>query len=207
MPVERFVETRILAPLGLEDTHTGYAPDAPWAARMNPAYRRNDGGEWFKYWTPDVSEVFPYFRASGGLLSTTFDYARWLAAWMDGRRFSGSEGKGGGRLLTEGMIERALTRRGGGYGLHWEVRQMDPLVFGHGGLGELAVFDGCASLYVTLLRPRRDRANYCSTPSGGEFRHVTGNANTRPLRTQAPNRPLESQRALGFAPLSRHRSG
>ncbi len=140
MPVERFIETRILVPLGLEDTHLGYSPDAPWAERMNPTYQRNDDGEWFKYWTPDTPGVFPYFRASGGILSTTFEYARWLAAVMDGMQFSAADGTDGGRLLTEETIERALTQREGGYGLHWEVRQMDPLVFGHSGSDGTAGF-------------------------------------------------------------------
>ena len=32
-PLGRFIETRILEPLGLDDTHIGYTPTADWAAR------------------------------------------------------------------------------------------------------------------------------------------------------------------------------
>jgi len=134
MPVERFIETRILDPLGLTDTHTGYTPDAPWAPRMNGTYRRlNPEAPWYRYWDPSRNQTMPFFRASGGLYTTVFDYARWLAIWMDGTRFESADGSEE-QLLSEEMVKAALTPgEGFGYGLHWAIPTASPLIFGHSG--------------------------------------------------------------------------
>ncbi len=141
MPVERFIETRMLEPLELNDTHTAFTPDAPWARRMNPTYvKATPEAPWFQYWHPSREQQFPFFRASGGLYTTVFDYARWLHLWM-------SRGVADGiRLLSEETVATALqpamTR---GYGLHWEIFSPPPQdgtlpAFGHGGSdGTLAV--------------------------------------------------------------------
>jgi len=141
MPVERFLETRILEPLGLSDTRTAFTPDAPWAGRMNPTYMKaTPEAPWFQYWHPSREQQFPFFRASGGLYTTVFDYARWLHLWMD--RGVADEL----RLLSEETVTTALQpAMTPGYGLHWEI--FSPLpedgtlpAFGHGGSdGTLAV--------------------------------------------------------------------
>jgi CubicO group peptidase (beta-lactamase class C family) len=156
MPIERFIETRILAPLGLDDTHIGVPPGSAWADRVHPTYVHDEDGRWTKYWMPaDGDDVFPYFRASGGLLSTALDYARWLAAWMDGTRL-----ESGGRLLSGETVTRALTSYrndgGGGYGYQWEIEGSDPLVFGHGGsdgtLGLAVPAEDLIVIYFTQSR-------------------------------------------------------
>jgi CubicO group peptidase (beta-lactamase class C family) len=134
MPVERFIESRILQPLGLEDTHTGYELGVPWASRMNPTYsRRQRFGSWVQYWDPSQEQAFPFFRASGGLYTTVFDYARWLTCFMDLGRL------GDTRILSEESVREALSRGSeAGYGLHWDIfgepadeGALPP--FGHGG--------------------------------------------------------------------------
>lgn len=134
MPVERFIETRILEPLGLSDTHTGYTPDVPWAQRMNPTYsRRASSGPWIQYWHPSQQQDFRFFRASGGIYTTALDYARWLTVFLDMGEFEG------GRLLTEETIRAAIRPVATpGYGLHWEIFSAPPEgaglpAFGHGG--------------------------------------------------------------------------
>ena len=133
MPVERFIETRILEPLGMVDTHTRFWIDAPWAGRMNSTYRRSDGSNWTKYWDNTSEQRFPFFRASGGLYCTTLDYARFLAAFMDGGV------AGGTRILSETSVEEALSPGplNPEYGLHWMLPRTSDLedvkVFGHGG--------------------------------------------------------------------------
>lgn len=44
IPVERFIESRILAPLGLRDTFTNLTPDDPRRSRVSSTYRRTGSG-------------------------------------------------------------------------------------------------------------------------------------------------------------------
>jgi len=159
MPVEEFIESRILEVVGLHDTHTAYATDAAWAGRMNPTYNRlSSEADWNQYWHPSQDQQFPFFRASGGLYTTVFDYARWLHLWMD-RGVSAEV-----RLVSDETVTAALqpvaTR---GYGLHWEI--FSPLpedgtlpAFGHGGSdGTLAV--AMPELDATALLFTQSRGN------------------------------------------------
>jgi CubicO group peptidase (beta-lactamase class C family) len=134
IPVEEFIQNRILDPLGLSDTHTGFSPGLPWAPRMNPTYSRTSGdAPWVKYWHPSQEQAFPFFRASGGLYTTILDYARWLTVICDLGEYPE------GRLLSEEAVEAALQPAASrGYGLHWEVFSAAPEddgipAFGHGG--------------------------------------------------------------------------
>ncbi len=168
MPVEEFIEARILVPLRMVDTHTRFTTDAPWATRMNNTYRWSDRECAFsQYWNPTMEQGYRYFRASGGLYSTTMDYARFMSMWMNKGRY------GDVRLLSEATVKAALRPigdRGDGrrYGMHWTIRngRMEddlPAMFGHGGSdGTMAfAFPALDSvvLYFTQSRNRsaRDR--------------------------------------------------
>jgi CubicO group peptidase (beta-lactamase class C family) len=138
-PVERFLETRIFRPLGLSDTHTFFAPDVPWAARMNSTYRRG-WITWKKYWDNTKKQQTPFFRASGGIYTTVFDYARFLTVWMDHGKFDGE------RILSQASVVEALKPgRLSKYGYHWSIfddsiSEGELPVFGHGGSdGTLAI--------------------------------------------------------------------
>lgn len=131
-PVEEALRRRIFEPLGLDDTHTHFSPDSAWADRMNSTYSVQDG-RLEKYWDNTRPQQTPWFRASGGIYTTVFDYARWLEVWMDRGAFAG------GRLLSEEMVMEALTPGyADGYGLHWELFSgsadgTEVRAFGHGG--------------------------------------------------------------------------
>ena len=133
---------------------------------MNPTYELDDGGAWIKYWTPAESQVFPYFRASGGMLSSIFDYARWLDIWSGGTQLPGQQGLRADRLLSAELHERALQSYGGDeigdYGYHWEIYGDDPLIFGHGGsdgtLGVAVPAENLLLLYFTQSRGNDTRA-------------------------------------------------
>ena len=134
MPVEKFIQDRILEPLALTDTHTAFSPEVPWASRVNPTYSRSDPGDpWVQYWDPSQPQTFPFFRASGGLYTTILDYARWLTVFMDLGVY------GEGRLLSEETVREAIGPAASmGYGLHWEIFSSPPEdgglpAFGHGG--------------------------------------------------------------------------
>ena len=166
MPVERFLEERILEPLDLEDTHTRFAPDTSWADRMNPTYRWEDS-VWYQYWHPDSDQVHPFFRASGGLYSTVFDYARWMDAWMQWAGLvDGPEGEEPPpRLLSEATARQALAPSEiGSYGFHWDIESLDPLVFEHGGSdGTLATAipsRGTMLLFFTQSRGNETRGEW-----------------------------------------------
>ena len=134
MPVERFIEMRILEPLGMSSSFTHFTPEAAWADRVNSTYRWSDEENAFnKYWDNTKEQRYPFFRAAGGLYSTAMDYAKFLAMWMDRGRV------GTTRILSEASVEEALTPGSeAGYGLHWRVPEAPssgalPPVFGHGG--------------------------------------------------------------------------
>jgi CubicO group peptidase (beta-lactamase class C family) len=132
-PVEDFIQRRILDPLGLRDTHAYFAPDSSWAARTNATYGTPSNGRLVRYWDPTMNQQTPWFRASGGLYSTVYDYARWLAVWMDLGAYDG------GRLLQEGTVREALEAGySPSYGMHWQrfAESGDPAElprFGHTG--------------------------------------------------------------------------
>jgi CubicO group peptidase (beta-lactamase class C family) len=130
--VEEELRRRIFEPLDLEDTHTHFSPDSAWADRMNSTYSVQEG-RLQKYWDNTQPQQTPWFRASGGIYTTVFDYARWLEVWMDRGAYEG------GRLLAEETVAEALTPGyAEGYGLHWELFSgsaggTEVRAFGHGG--------------------------------------------------------------------------
>lgn len=147
-PVEQFMETRILRPLGLDDTHAWFSPDLPWAPRVPSSYQQWGGRRWERYWSNTTTNPDRWFSPSDDLFSTAFDYARFLAAWLDADQ---QEGAG---LLAGMTVEEALADPMAGdtaqareryYGLHWEIyappsRSGELPVFGHrGAIGTLGL--------------------------------------------------------------------
>ena len=117
MPAERFIETRILEPLGMTDTHTRFTPDAPWAGQVNSTHSPF-GPVWERNWDNTRVQRYPFFRAWGGLYSTVMDYAKFLVAWMDGGA------AGDVRILSRASVAEALTQSSErDYALSWGLRQ------------------------------------------------------------------------------------
>ena len=138
-PVERFLESRIFDPLGMSDTYTWFEPNIHWASRMNSTYRRN-WFSWKKYWDNTKKQQTPFFRASGGIYTTVFDYARFLSVWMDFGKYDG------GQILSKTSVLEALKHAPlANYGCHWSIYDAPTSsgrlpVFGHAGSdGTLAV--------------------------------------------------------------------
>ena len=83
MPIEAFTEARIIRPLGLEDTSTGFSSDPAWRARLNPWYRWNERGRAYDLrWTSDWPGWTTY-PSGWGMFSTAMDYAVFMAMWMN----------------------------------------------------------------------------------------------------------------------------
>lgn len=136
-PLEEVVFRRVLRPLEMVDTMA--APD-PADPRLASAYKL-EAGEYVRYWKPGDPAKLHFYPGAGGLLSTPSDYARLLAAWMDGGRIPA------GRLLRGHTVASALrsvpaTRlpeERGNHGMQWWLYS-DPaegegiqLVFGSDG--------------------------------------------------------------------------
>jgi CubicO group peptidase (beta-lactamase class C family) len=101
-PAEAFITKRILEPLGMHDTFPLVALAGNKLDRFTSAYA-GAHDNWVRFWSPQDKPLFPYFLASQGMYSTTKDYARFLAMYLD----DGWAGKT--RVLSKAAIERTLT--------------------------------------------------------------------------------------------------
>jgi len=163
-PLEGVIQRRVLRPLGMADSlwRTDDSDD-PRRDRLAAGYKLR-GDRFVRYWRSHDPPKLHYVPAAGGLWSTTRDYARFLAAWMD-------DLAGGERLLDRRTAGRALrsiplTRlpaERGNYGLHWWLYS-DPcegggvqLVFGGDGSdGTWAMAAPALDLMVLYFTQSRD---------------------------------------------------
>lgn len=101
VPLEQFVQERILDPLEMADTITLIEADDPRTDRIASLYI-GSRGDWSRFWSREDESFYPYATGSQSLYSTPLDYARFLALWMDGGQV-GEE-----RLLSREAVQRAL---------------------------------------------------------------------------------------------------
>ncbi|HEU5136492.1 MAG TPA: serine hydrolase domain-containing protein [Steroidobacteraceae bacterium] len=100
-PVESFITKRILEPLGMHDTFPLVRAAGDKLDRFTPSYA-GSRGSWMRLWSPEDKPLFPYFLAAQSMYSTTRDYARFLALYLDNGY------AGGKRVLSEAAIRRTL---------------------------------------------------------------------------------------------------
>jgi len=100
--IDRFVDERILQPLGMVDSFYPGAVDDPRKERVASLYVGSPG-KWTRFWKPGGAPFYPFAWGSQSLYSTPMDYARFLALWMDGGM------AGGKRLLSNEAVARILT--------------------------------------------------------------------------------------------------
>ncbi len=133
-PLEAFLKARIYDPLGMTDTLNHEDPSK--LHRMATVYRgRRSGGRggpvvFTQGFTPGDAPDFPVIRASGGMISTTSDYARFLEMFRGGGEYTGR------RLLKAETVAAAITPRvksgaEASYGYGWSVSADGS--YGHGG--------------------------------------------------------------------------
>ena len=150
MPLEAFLRERIYEPLGMRDT--SHREDPAKLHRMATVYRGKRDGERIVFeqgFTPDDRPDFPVVRASGGMISTPADYAKFLQMVCNGGVY------GGVRILSAESIRKAtspLVKVGGAgdagrsYGLGWMVEPGGS--YGHGGSdGTMAWIDPARELF------------------------------------------------------------
>ena len=120
MPLEDFLRRRIYDPLGMSDTLNHADPDK--LDRMATVYRGRRRGEtvaFTKGWTPGAPPDYPVIRASGGMISTAADYAKFLELLRNGGVH------GGKRLLRQETVALMTTPH---------VRVSDETSYGYGWL-------------------------------------------------------------------------
>lgn len=122
--LEAHLDRVLYTPLGMEDSYNyreGHPLDGK-GDRLGPMYYRRsaDGG-----WEPGEAVTIPFARGSGGMVSTAWDYAVFLQAFLNGGAY------GGVRLLPEAAVTR-MTRDHvagpEGYGYGWSVEDGAELV-------------------------------------------------------------------------------
>lgn len=114
--LEPLLTERIYEPLGMHDSNNFEATADQ--NRMSKVYVRNDDGSWRARWSPGDGPSYPIVRASGGMITTAADYARFLQMWLEGGELEGV------RILPEEYIEAGSSLQsapGGSYGYGWYV--------------------------------------------------------------------------------------
>ncbi len=122
MPLEDLLRTRIYEPLGMTDTLNH--EDGTKLSRMATVYRgrRQDDGrvEFRQGFTPGDPPDFPVVRASGGMISTAPDYARFLQMYLNGGRYADAQvlSEDSVAAATRGEIASGTNTT---YGLGWQI--------------------------------------------------------------------------------------
>ena len=122
MPLEDFLRTRIYEPLEMADTLNH--EDETRLHRMATVYRgrrQEDGGILFRQgFTPGDPPDFPVVRASGGMISTAPDYARFLQMYLNRGRYADAQILSGDSVATATRDYIASGDRTA-YGLGWQI--------------------------------------------------------------------------------------
>ncbi|HKK94632.1 MAG TPA: serine hydrolase domain-containing protein [Longimicrobiales bacterium] len=132
--LEAHLDRVLYTPLGMDDSYN-YRADHPLGGkrdRLGPMYYQRDEGEW----VPGQAYTIPFARASGGMISTAWDYAVFLQTMLNGGAY------GDVRVLPEEVVAimtRDHVEGPEGYGFGWSVPDgyegwgSGPGYFGHSG--------------------------------------------------------------------------
>lgn len=108
MPFDKFLQTHIFDPLGMNDTRF-YLPDDKASRLVAVQQKVND--KWEKYPTTFYDTDYPvkgaktYFAGGAGLSSTVKDYATFLQMYINGGEYNGT------RLLSRKTVEVILSNQ------------------------------------------------------------------------------------------------
>ncbi len=156
-PLERYLDQELYTPLGMVDSYhheVAEKLDGKLDRMAVVYYERDDAGEWLPGWSPGDPPQVPFVRASGGMISTTADYAVFCQMFLDGGWY------GGRRYLSAETVERMTTPKvrtnpdADGppthYGYGWAVAA-DGAYSHTGSDGTLAVVDPARNLIVLVF--------------------------------------------------------
>ncbi len=150
-PFADYCRARFYQPLGMADTcHHETRADND---RMSVVVARQGDG-WRTAWRPHGKPTVPFVRGSGGMISTTADFAKFARLFVDGGR------AGDRQLLAQGSVRDATRDQiphieGHHYGFGWSIA--DDGSFGHTGSdGTFAWCDPSRRLVGLVLTQTQD---------------------------------------------------
>src|SRR5690606_30790487 len=129
-PLDVFLRDEIYRPLGMVDTYHHETEEGTDGKlnRMGAVYYERENGRWVPGWRPGDEPQVPFVRASGGLISTAWDYAIFLQTFLNGGSY------GSTTLLKPTSVERMTSRHtpdgGPAYGYGWGLQNGQ---YGHSG--------------------------------------------------------------------------
>jgi serine-type D-Ala-D-Ala carboxypeptidase len=152
-PLDRFVQRRIFAPLGM--TSTTYRPDAARRGRAAPTERNSSRGHPLKGEVHDGDAyVLGGVAGHAGLFSTASDLARFSQMLLDGGTLDGR------RIIADTTVALFTRRSAGWRALGWDTcaggascgQHMSERAYGHTGFtGTSLWIDPDRGLYVIVL--------------------------------------------------------
>jgi CubicO group peptidase (beta-lactamase class C family) len=128
--LEEYLTATVYGPLGMSDSYNhraGHQVDGKLDRMGAVYYRRGADGAWEPGGTPGGPTAFPFARGSGGMISTTWDYALFCQMFLNGGVYDGA------RILAQETVELMTSAKpatDGGYGYGWSVSEDG---FGHTG--------------------------------------------------------------------------
>lgn len=98
--LESFLKERIYRPLGMADSYNHEVAEKLDGKldRMGAVYYEKRDGDWVPGWQPGDPPQMPFVRASGGMISTAWDYAIFCQMFLNGGVY------GGKRILKQETV-------------------------------------------------------------------------------------------------------
>jgi len=139
-PLEVFLKEHLYTPLGMADSYHHEVAEKLEGKldRMSVVYYSKKDGGWRVGWKPGAPPLYPFVRASGGMISTALDYAVFCQMFLNGGTYQGK------RILKEETVAKMISphtaslytpeqreQRDKYYGYGWSVSREG--MFSHGG--------------------------------------------------------------------------
>jgi CubicO group peptidase (beta-lactamase class C family) len=139
-PLEVMLREEIYQPLGMVDTYHMEVADKldGKLERMGAVYYERKDGRWVPGWKPGDPPQVPFVRASGGLISTAWDYAIFCQMYLNKGIYNGKrilKPESIAAITSQQTKEQGIAMGGrnpdNGYGYGWTVTNSGE--FSHGG--------------------------------------------------------------------------
>jgi len=156
--LDDFLSENIYQPLEMNDTYHLETKEVLGSKldRMSKVYYKRNG-KWTVGWKPGDDSQYPFVRASGGMISTAYDYAVFCQMFLNGGIYKGK------RIISEESIQEMLfpqtqsiftademDKQDSFYGYGWNIYSDG--TFGHAGSdGTMAMIDPDQKLIVLFF--------------------------------------------------------